>query len=58
MGVHITQPQILGLSVSPGLVNKRDKLECGEGSLFEGPTPFLGSHMTFTSDNCALFSPC
>lgn len=58
MCAHITQPQILGLSVSRGLVNKRDKLECGGGCLCEGPTPFLGSHMTSTSDNSALFHPC
>lgn len=38
--VHITQLQILGLSVSPGLVNKYDKLECEEGCLWEGPNAF------------------
>lgn len=36
-----------------GLVNKRDKLECGEGHLFEGPTPFLGSHMKAAVKTCA-----
>lgn len=27
--IHITQLQILGRSISPWLVSKRDKLECG-----------------------------
>lgn len=58
MCVLITQPQILRLSMSRGLVNKCDKLECGGGCLCEGPRPFLGSHMTSTSDNSVLFRPC